>query len=183
MHPYRMLRLIKERAKDTVVNVARTNSVYQTIDRLVRAELIEVRQTGRAERRPERIVYAITERGRTTLREWLAEMLSSPGREFAEFPAALATAALLGPARLGELLAQRAAALAEQLQKAREDEAAMPFVLPRVVVLEDEYRQVVLRAELEWLRTVVSDIEAGRLNWSAAELKEFAAQVEDVLSG
>jgi DNA-binding PadR family transcriptional regulator len=35
MHPYRMQQLIKGRGKDKIANVARPNSVYQTIDRLV----------------------------------------------------------------------------------------------------------------------------------------------------
>src|SRR5690606_34106272 len=138
MHPYRMLQLIKERSKDSVVNVARTNSVYQTIDRLVRAGLVEVQHTAKAERRPERIVYAITERGRLTLRTWLAEMLAEPGREFPEFPAALATLAPLGPDRVCELLAERAAVIEAQLQREAAEQASLPFTLPRVVVLEDE---------------------------------------------
>ena len=60
MHPYRMHEVIKERGKDRIANVAQRNSVYQTIDRLLRAELIAVRETTRDERRPERTVYEIT---------------------------------------------------------------------------------------------------------------------------
>ena len=52
MHPYRMQQLIKERGKDTVVNVAQRNSVYQTIDRLLRAGLIAVRETSQDARGP-----------------------------------------------------------------------------------------------------------------------------------
>src|ERR1051325_3708967 len=89
MHAYRMQQLIKERRKDDVVNVSQRNSVYQTIQRLVRDGLAEVVSTGRSENRPERITYRITDVGRETLREWLLAMLSTPAREYAEFPAAL----------------------------------------------------------------------------------------------
>ena len=76
MHPYRMHEMIKERGKDRVANVAQRNSVYQTIDRLVRAGLITVLETTRDERRPERTVYAITPDGWYSLRNWTADMLS-----------------------------------------------------------------------------------------------------------
>src|SRR5262245_46087896 len=63
MHAYRMQQLIKERHKDDVVNVAQRNSIYQTIDRLLRDGLIAVKETSREENRPERTVYEITKAG------------------------------------------------------------------------------------------------------------------------
>ena len=89
MHVYRMQQLIEERAKDTVVNVAQRNSLYQTIARLMRDGLVRVRQTAREENRPERAVYEISDAGRSTLDRWLEEMLGIPAREFPEFPAGL----------------------------------------------------------------------------------------------
>jgi DNA-binding PadR family transcriptional regulator len=62
MHVYRMHELIKTRGKDTVVNVAQRNSVYQTIARLVRNGLVRLRETSRDEGRPERAVYENTPR-------------------------------------------------------------------------------------------------------------------------
>lgn len=47
MHPYRMQQLIKARGKDEVINVSQRNSLYQTIDRLMRGDLIAVRETER----------------------------------------------------------------------------------------------------------------------------------------
>src|SRR5438093_12532354 len=98
MHPYRMQQLIKERGKDQIANVAQPNSVYQTIERLRRVGLIAVRETAREERRPERTVYEIPEEGSETLLHWLRTMLSTPEREFPDFPAALAFLPLLEPA-------------------------------------------------------------------------------------
>src|SRR5881275_2834817 len=90
MHPYRMQQLIKERGKDEVINVRQRASLYQTIDRLLRAQLIAIRETAREEKRPERTIYELTEEGRETVLRWMREMLSTPAREFPEFPAALA---------------------------------------------------------------------------------------------
>src|SRR5438309_7044382 len=86
MHPYRMQTLIKERGKDQIANVAQRNSVYQTITALRRAGLIAVRETAQEERRPERTVYEVTAEGRRTLRMWMRTVLSTPAREFPEFP-------------------------------------------------------------------------------------------------
>src|SRR5215216_4273834 len=90
MHPYRMQQLIKERGKDEVINVRQRASLYQTIDRLLRAQLIAVRATAREQKRPERTIYELTEKGRETTLTWMREMLSTPAREFPEFPVALA---------------------------------------------------------------------------------------------
>src|ERR1700674_5759945 len=56
MHAYRMQKLIKQRGKDKVVNVRQRASVYQTLDRLLRLSLIEVRETVQTESHPDRIV-------------------------------------------------------------------------------------------------------------------------------
>ena len=162
MHPYRMQQMIKERGQDQLVNVAQRNSVYQALDRLVRDGLARPRGTAREAGRPERTEYEITEDGAATLRRWLVEMLPAPAREFPEFPAALAFLPILHPDHVRELLTARIDALQERLAAV---EAGAPPGLPRLFLIEDEYRATMLRAELQWLRGVVDDLAAGRLAW------------------
>ena len=57
MHPYRMQQLINARGKDEVINVGQRNSLYQTIDRLLRGDLIAIRETERDGAFPERTLY------------------------------------------------------------------------------------------------------------------------------
>jgi DNA-binding PadR family transcriptional regulator len=174
MHPYRMQQMIKERGQDQLVNVAQRNSVYQALDRLVRDGLAQRGGTAREPGRPERTVYEITEAGSATLRRWLTEMLPTPAREFPEFPAALALLPALDPAEVRTLLQRRAGALRQKL--AQLDEQA-PAGLPRLFLIEDEYRGVLLRAELDWLNALIDDLAAGRLTWDenliSATLAEF----------
>lgn len=170
MHAYRMRQLIQQRAKHTVVNVERSNSVYQTIARLQRDELIRVREQLRDERRPERTVYEITEAGRATLRSWLETMLSTPAREFPEFPAALACLPVTTPENVLRQLETRADRLAELVAAADPEEAG----LPRVLVIEEEYKRAMAEAELAWVRTVIDDLRAGRLGWSEERLRSLA---------
>ncbi|MGW5646058.1 PadR family transcriptional regulator [Saccharopolyspora sp. NPDC003752] len=176
MHPYRMREMIKERGKDRIANVAQRNSVYQTIDRLLRAELIAVRETARDERRPERTVYEITDAGRDALRTWTAEMLASPAREFPEFPAALATLMVLTPDDVTAGLAKRAADLATSLAADREALRAAPE-LPRLFLLDEEYSIAVREAELKWVEGVLAALRSGELTWSEEWIRAVAEKL------
>jgi len=173
MHPYRMQTLIKERGKDHVANVAQRNSVYQTIDALLRAELIAVRETSREENRPERTVYEATEEGRRTLHAWIRTVLSTPAREFPDFPAALSLLEpSMKPAELRGLLEARVAALEARLAA----NAGPPFELPRWFLLEEEYMAAMVRAEIAWLRGIIDDLRSGRLRPpTEAELRRLSA--------
>ena len=55
----------------------------------------------------------------------------------------------------------------------REAQLADNPQVPRLFLLEEEYRRAVLRAELAWLRDVIADLQAGRLTWSEEWLKEI----------
>jgi DNA-binding PadR family transcriptional regulator len=173
MHPYRMQALIKERGKDQIANVAQRNSVYQTIDALLRSGLIAVRETSREERRPERTVYEATEEGRRTLVAWMRTVLSTPAREFPDFPAALSLMVVLEPEDVRALLETRLEALQKRVT---ELEGPVPEEFPRVFLLEGEYIASVVRAEITWLRGVVADLRSRRLFWSEELLRRFATE-------
>jgi DNA-binding PadR family transcriptional regulator len=174
MHAYGMRRLIEERGKDAVVNVARSNSVYQAIDRLRRAELVQVRETLKDKGRPDRTVFEITDLGRITLDRWLDEMISTPAREFPEFPAALATITATTPQNALKQFRARAATLADQLARAEATITAAAATVPRVFLIEDEYSIAVMRTELQWIRSLIDDLQAGKLTWTEEWLRRFA---------
>jgi DNA-binding PadR family transcriptional regulator len=171
MHAYRMQRLIKSRRKDDVVNVARSNSVYQSIERLLRDGLIEVHEKLAAETGPARIVYALTSDGRDALARWMDAALATPAREFPEFRAVLAVLAITGPDLVRARLEERVRALEAALAEAdRESAAAQEWGLPRVLMLEHEHLVAVTRAELDWVRQVVADLRSGALTWDTQEM-------------
>lgn len=173
MHPYRMHEVIKERGKDRVANVAQRNSVYQSIDRLQRAGLITVLTTTRDERRPERTVYAITPDGWFTLRDWTADMLASPSRDYPEFPAALASLMVLSPEDVTAHLARRSADLRAALDEDRQAMTVVPD-LPRLFLLDEEYSIAVREAELRWVDGVLEALRSGELTWSEEWIKNVA---------
>jgi DNA-binding PadR family transcriptional regulator len=170
MHPYLMQQRIKERGKDQIANVAQPNSVYQTIERLRREGLIAVRETSREERRPERTVYEITDEGRRTLYLWVRTMLSAPEHDFPDFPAALSVMMLLEPEDVRRQLEARAEALARRLVELDPSQ----YDVPRLFLVEDEYRRTMIQAELDWVRSLMEDLRAGRLTWSQEWLRSVA---------
>jgi DNA-binding PadR family transcriptional regulator len=169
MHPYRMQQMIKERGQDQLVNVAQRNSVYQTLERLVREGLARPGGTSREAGRPERTVYEVTEEGAASLRRWLLEMLPEPAREFPEFPVALAFLPMLTPAETRELLERRVEALTGRADAV---DAQAPPGLPRLFLIEDEYRAAMLRAEIAWLRRLIGELSDGTLRWDRALIEE-----------
>ena len=166
MHPYRMQQLIKERGKDQVINVQRRASLYQTINQLLKAGLIAVRETARDEGFPERTIYELTGQGRRAAIGWMREMLSTPTQEFPEFPAAISLLPLLTPDDAAHQLGLREVRLAAQI--AGIDEAIEKYVhgLPRLFLLEEEYVRAVLEAELKWVRGLIADLRHGEITWT-----------------
>ncbi len=173
MHPYRMQQLIKQRAKDHVVNVGQRASLYKAVDRLRKAGLVAARETTRNRLRPERTVHELTDHGRQVLERWMRQVLSSPAREFPEFPAAIAFLPLLTPRDVRHELEQRLGRLREELARLEQGLAEAP--VPRLFLLGDEYRRAVTAAELAWVESLVEDLLAGRIAWDERWLREVAA--------
>jgi len=176
MHVYRMQKLIEAQGKDRVVNVRARASLYQTLERLVRLGLVEVSETVRQDGYPDRVVYAITEPGREAALEWLREMLRTTDGEYPEFIAAVSILFGLPPEDAREQLELRADRLAAELSDTERELSGAPPGLPRLFLLEEEYRKAVLEAQLAWVRGVIEDLREGRLDWSERWLRDIAAK-------
>lgn len=175
MHAYRIQQLIKERGKEEVINIRHRTSIYQTIDRLHRDNAIAIQEKKRNEGRPDLIVYEITDIGRNAAYSWLREMISTPAQEFLEFPAAVSFLALLTPEDVALLFKKRVSALENTLARLEDElQTVTSMGLPRLFSLETEYQRTVVTAEMEWIQSVIADIQAEKLNWSMEELREIA---------
>jgi DNA-binding PadR family transcriptional regulator len=171
-----MQKLFEAEGKDRVVNLRARASLYQTIERLIRLGLVEVVETVRQAGYPDRVVYAITAEGRAVAREWLREMLRSTDGEYPEFIAAVSLLFGLAPDDARAELELRAERLAQDLVDTERALAEAPAGLPRLFMLEEEYRKAVLEAQLSWVRGVIEDLRAHRLDWSEEWLRETAAR-------
>jgi DNA-binding PadR family transcriptional regulator len=171
MHPYEMKSKMKERGHDQVIKLT-GGSIYDTVERLERGGFIQAQETSREGRRPERTVYAITESGRDEITDWLKELLSQPVNEYPQFGAALAFFAHLPKDEVVRLLKIRSAMLDGQVAGSeRQLKTFMDMGLPRLFLIEGEYSVAMKRAELEWVKNLVHDIEHGTL-WLTKEQME-----------
>lgn len=175
MHAYRMQKLITQRGKGKVVNVRRRASIYQALERLVRLGLIELRETVQTESHPDRIMYAITRRGKEAAKAWLGEMLTTVGNDFPDFPAAISVLAMLTPGEAKASFETRVLAIRKELKSIEADKQAVGD-LPRLFLLEDEYRAALLEAERRWLQSTIKELDKGSLTWNEKWLRAVAAK-------
>src|SRR4029450_7132180 len=87
LHPYGMQQLIKRWGKDEVINVGQRATLYKMINRLQEAELIKPAGTTRDHSYPERTSYELTDVGRETRQQWMAEGLARPRQKVPGVPA------------------------------------------------------------------------------------------------
>jgi DNA-binding PadR family transcriptional regulator len=171
-----MQKMFEAQGNDRVVNLRSRATLYQTIDRLMRLGLVEITETVHRGGFPDRVIYAITESGRGVAREWLRQILSTTEGQYPEFIAALSVLMGLEPEDARAQLELRAERLAAQLTETEAELANAPPDLPRLFLLEEEYRMAMLKAELDWLRDAVADLREGRLDWNEQWLRELAAE-------
>lgn len=165
-HPYELQRLMKERHK--AYAVGKTRSLYRAIEELEAAGYIEPLETSREGRRPERTVYRITPEGSEELENWLADLLSTPVDETPVFRVAVGLLGYITQERAETALASRVvalrarvSALAATLSMAQDD-----LGLPRLVLLELEHAMALATAEVDWIRSILADMQRGVLVWN-----------------
>lgn len=158
MHPYEMSSTLRERRKEDSIKV-NYGSLYSVVESLMKRGLIEVTETVREGRRPERTIYAITEPGARVMVDWLVELLSTPKKEFTQFEAALSLAGALPPEQVTELLGQRLRNLRFQ-QKAVEAmfEEARAVRLPRLFMIESEFTAALQKAEIAFVEQLLTEL-------------------------
>ncbi len=160
MHPYEMATTLKHRHKQDSIKI-RFGSLYTVIDAMVADGLIASRETVREGKRPERTVYELTSAGRAEMREWLAELIEQPAKEYTDFEAGLCLLAALPPAEAIELLKRREARIGEARRTSREGlDRVLGQGLPPLYLVEAEYRLSRMEAERRFIRDLLWRIDA-----------------------
>jgi DNA-binding PadR family transcriptional regulator len=164
MHPYEMKLKIKQRGHDRVIRLA-GGSIYDTVERLEEGGFITSHAPTREGRRPERTVYAITDAGRHEITAWLRDLITEPVNEYPQFAAALAFLAVLDKEEVVRLLQVRTAKLEREIAETETmlGHLQKDLAIPRLFLIEVEYGGVMNRAELDWIRSLIHDIEGGKV--------------------
>src|SRR4051794_1850464 len=186
MHPYEISTTLRTRGKESSIKL-NYGSLYSVVESLQKHGLITARETTREGRRPERTVYEVTPAGQEEFEDWLAELLSTPVRDFTALEAGLSLMPGLPPDEVARLLGERAERLRIELRSldamfAETEEMG----LPELFVVESRYRRHMLVAELEFVSTLAHDIRAstfaGTKPWRRLhELRAGGVSMEEIL--
>ncbi|WP_433207472.1 PadR family transcriptional regulator [Dactylosporangium sp. CS-047395] len=163
MHPYEIAAEMRGRGKEQDFKI-QWGSLYTVVGNLEKHGFIEAERTTREGRRPERTVYSITDAGRDECVDWMRELVGAPEREYPKLRAALSVLGVLPPDEAAYLLRKRAEILAHQVAAEEASLRAADGVVPRIFTIEAEFGLVLLRAEADWVRSLVAEIEAGTLS-------------------
>src|SRR5947199_9397818 len=151
MHPYEISTTLRSRGKEQSIKL-NYGSLYSVVEALQKRGLITARETTREGRRPERTVYEITAAGQDEFEDWLAELLSTPVRDFTSLEAGLSLMPGLAPDEVAGLLDQRAERLRMELHAVEATHSvATDAGVPDLFLIEGRYRQVLLTAELDFV--------------------------------
>jgi DNA-binding PadR family transcriptional regulator len=163
MHPYEISTTLRTRGKEQSIKL-NYGSLYAVVESLQRHGLVQARETSRDGRRPERTVYEITPPGLEEFEDWLAELLSTPVRDFTSLEAGLSLMAGLPPDEVARLLAERADRLRTEIGTLDASHAvSAEHGLPEIFLVESLYRRSMLEAELSFVTQLVNDIKSGAL--------------------
>ncbi len=163
MYPYEITTTLRERNKEDSIRL-NFGSLYAVIKALEKNGFIVVDRVEREGKRPERIVYAITEAGDRETTEWLRELLEAPAKEYPAIETGLSLLPLLPPAEVSHLLRARLASLDRDIaERERSTQAALLQRLPELFMIEFTFKLAMLRTEREVIAGYADSIDAGTL--------------------
>jgi DNA-binding PadR family transcriptional regulator len=161
LHGYELKRLIEEEMGDwTAIPFG---SIYFALGKLREEGSVVAREQEREGKRPEKTVYAITEKGKEVFLSLLRETLGSQEAQKFEIDQALAFSEALPREEVSAFFKARVGGLAEAIaQLARHEAEQMSAeTIPPIARAIFLHGKLHLQAELDWSRTVLESIERG----------------------
>jgi DNA-binding PadR family transcriptional regulator len=159
MHAYELHRQLIERDAAQTFRLS-YGALYGVVRQLDAAGLIRPSGTDRAGRLPERTTYAVTDEGRSETHRWLSRLIAEPQHEYPAFAAALSLIIVLPPDDARVLLETRLERLEGEVAAITEQRTAIvDGGLHPIFVIEDEYRERVLGAEADFIRTLLERLD------------------------
>ena len=160
MHPYEISTTLRSRGKEMSIKL-NYGSLYSVVESLQKRGLVTPLETSREGRRPERTVYQITEAGQIEHEDWLAELLSTPVREFTSLEAGLSLMPGLAPDEVARLLGERAERLRMELRALDATlSVASESGVPDLFLIEGRYRQRQLATEIDFVTELAEGLRS-----------------------
>jgi len=175
MHPYELMRLLKERRDDRLVPLQK-GTIYHTVARLERDGLLAEVGVDRDGNRPERTTYTVLPAGDRAVEEWVRAELPRIDRA-REFRVALSEAHNLERDEVVALLDQRRVLLTASIDEHRTGlEVATARGTPEQFLVELRRQAALLDAELACQDSLRARLVDRSLPWGAAEIPEHIAK-------
>jgi DNA-binding PadR family transcriptional regulator len=180
LHAYGLHKVLEQTGKARIVNFKTRASVYQALERLAADGLVAPASASSTTRYPDRTEYAITDQGREAATEWLRELLRSTGSP-AGFTVALSAMFVLAPDDARRQLEARREHLAAELAETEQAISGpdVPKGLPRLFLLDEDYRRAALTTELAWTEQLITELTTGGMTWNREYLDAVFAQFHD----
>lgn len=158
MHPYELGKRLKETGKDRNIKYNR-GSLYMVVGQLLKAGFVVEHETLRDTLRPERTLYALTDRGRREVYEWMHEWLATPQHEYPQFGVALSLLSIVAPQKAIELLQTRQQAMKAEIAaiESMVRQAGKENV-PWIFLIEEDYRLALLKAEYKYVNQLIASL-------------------------
>ncbi|WP_040168101.1 PadR family transcriptional regulator [Microbacterium gorillae] len=164
MHPYEMMRLLRERREDRLVTI-RNGTFYHQVSALERDGFVAEVGIDRDGNRPERTSYTVTDAGHDAVSAWVRNRLPRIDRP-AEFPVAIAEAHNLSATEVIDLLTQRDHTLQARLDEYHEGlAAALDRGVERQYLVEVHRAIALMTADITWSANLRSDLADGSFPW------------------
>lgn len=164
MHPYEMMRLLRDRGEDRLV-VLRNGTFYHQVSILEREGLVEQVGVDREGNRPERTTYTLTPHGHEAVAAWVRDRLRRTDGE-ADFRVALAEAHNIGRDEVSALLDDRLAGLRAQREILEQiTGVAAGRAVDRQYTVEVERALALVSADIAWTEGLRSDLDDDGFAW------------------
>ncbi|WP_253770238.1 helix-turn-helix transcriptional regulator [Goodfellowiella coeruleoviolacea] len=168
-HPYEIQQQLRDREAERLTKMT-VGSLYHAVEKLNRTGLIEVVETSREGRRPERTTYRLTDAGRDAFAERLRDMVGKPATEYPEFAMAVAYLHTLDREDALRQLRRRSIALESTL-------AAKPVIIDRLTKqrlhplywVNIRYSAALVEAELRFVNDLIAQLTSGEISWPGAD--------------
>jgi DNA-binding PadR family transcriptional regulator len=164
-HPYEIHQTLRDRHSWRLFKLS-AGSLYHAIERMERDGLIEVVETSREGRRPERTTYRLAGPGRDAFAQRLREMV---GERATEYPSYLMGVAYLHTLERGDALKQlRKRALELDSRSAAQRVVVQQLTdkgLPAMFWMDVRLELHMMEAELSWTNWLLGELESGRVSW------------------
>jgi DNA-binding PadR family transcriptional regulator len=165
MHPYEMHQLLRRRQAGKVLKLS-AGTLYHAIERMAERGYLEVVETSREGRRPERTTYQITETGRDAFAERVREIVAETADEFPTYAIGIGLLHTLDRDDALIQLHNREMDLAANIARIKVYvENLQNSDVPEMYWVDTKLMLALQQAELDWTTRFIADIECEALSW------------------